>query len=333
MDPEVPLKELLDRFERDLAAAGKSANTLLAYTRDLRLFGEWFELTNAKSLSPNRITPIDVREYRSHLLDDKQYRPATVNRKLASLAAFCEWARETGLIPANPVQGISLVEEVRPAPRWLDKNAQYALLRAVQERGKTRDIALITLMLHTGLRVSEVSNLRMGDIRISPRGVSVRVRGGKGEKFRSVPLNVDARKAVQAYLEELGEVEGARWLFMGKRGERLKSSGIRYLVECYAYDARLEEVTPHTLRHTFGKNMVDAARHWTGWPVSWATRVSTPPGSTPPPASRTCSGRWRRWPWSRGDRGAKTPQERERGLRARSNRRHSAVIWQGELQP
>jgi len=258
MESEVPLNELLDRFEGYLARAGKSANTLLAYTRDLRLFGEWFALTNGKSLSPERITPIDVREYRSHLLAVKHHKPATVNRKLASLSAFCEWAREAGLITANPVAGISWVEEVRPAPRWLDKNAQYALLRAVQERGKTRDIALITLILHTGLRVSEVSNVKAGDIRISPRRGTVRVRGGKGEKSRSVPLNVDARKAVQTYLEELGEIEGDRWLFMGKRGERLKPSGIRYLVERYAYDARLEEVTPQTLRHTFGKNLVDA---------------------------------------------------------------------------
>jgi integrase/recombinase XerD len=177
---------------------------------------------------------------------------------LASLSAFCEWAREAGLIPANPVQGISLVEEVRPAPKWLDKNAQYALLRSVQERGRARDIALITLMLHTGLRVSEVSNLKVSDVNISPRKGAVRVRGGKGDKFRGVPLNANARKALQAHLEELGAVEGDRWLFMGKRGGQLKSSGIRYLVQRYAYDARLEGVTPHTLRHTFGKNMVDA---------------------------------------------------------------------------
>jgi integrase/recombinase XerC len=73
MDSEVPLKELLDRFEGHLAAAGKSANTLLAYTRDLRLFGEWFAFTNAKALSPERITPIEVREYRSHLLLAKHH--------------------------------------------------------------------------------------------------------------------------------------------------------------------------------------------------------------------------------------------------------------------
>lgn len=72
------------------------------------------------------------------------------------------------MVPANPAQGIGQVEEVRPAPKWLDKRGQYALLRAVQERGRQRDVALITLMLHTGLRLSEVAQLRVGDVRSWP---------------------------------------------------------------------------------------------------------------------------------------------------------------------
>jgi site-specific recombinase XerD len=258
MDPRVPLKEALDRFEERLSAAGKSANTLRAYTRDVRLFAQWFAHSHSQGLSPERITPIDVRKYRSHLLAVKNYKPTTVNRKLASLSAFCKWARETDLIPANPVAGISLVEEVRPGPRWLDEHAQYALLRAVQERGKQRDVALVTLMLHTGLRVSEVSNLRVRDIEMSPAKGEVRVRRRNAEKSRTVPLNMDVRNAILLYLEEHREAERDGWLFMGKRGERLKPSGIRYLIGRYAHDAGLEEVTPHTLRHTCAKNLVDA---------------------------------------------------------------------------
>ena len=83
------------------------------------------------------------------------------------------------------------------------------------------------------------------------------VRGGKGNKFRQVPLNVDARKAIQAYLEKRPEV-GGDYFSVGQRGGPLRPSGIYYLVRRYAYHARLEEVTPHTLRHTFGKNLVDA---------------------------------------------------------------------------
>jgi integrase/recombinase XerC len=185
-------------------------------------------------------------------------KPATVNRRLASLSAFGRWAQEGGLLPANPVKGIAAVEEMRPAPKWLDKNQQYALLRAVQEQGRTRDVALITLMLHTGLRVSEVAALGRADVELSPHQGTLAVRGGKGGKYRMVPLNTDARKALQAYLEERSEIRDGDCLFSGQRGEPLASPGIYYLVQRYAYVARLEAVTPHTLRHTFGKNLVDA---------------------------------------------------------------------------
>ncbi len=248
---------LRDQFRDHLVATGKSPHTIEAYTRDVRLFADWFDQTNGRELTPARITPIDVREYRSYLLTVKNYKPATVNRKLSSISAFCEWANEMGLISANPVNGISQIDEVRLAPKWLDKNEQYALLRAVQEKGRKRDIALITLMLNTGLRVSEVSRLTVDDIQISPRKGSVTVRGGKGEKFRTVPLNVDTRKAVQAYLRR-NDLQNGSYLFVSQRGGPLQPSGIYYLVNRYAYDARLEDVTPHTLRHTFGKNLVDA---------------------------------------------------------------------------
>ena len=246
-----------DRFRDHLVSAGKSPHTIEAYTRDLKLFAEWFEQTNARQLTPKRITPIDVRQYRGHLLTVRKNKPATVNRKLASLSAFCQWALREGLIPADPTDQISSIEEVRPAPKWLDKNEQYALLRAVQERGRKRDIALITLMLNTGLRVSEVSGLRTSDIRISPRKGSLTVREGKGEKYRTVPLNADTRRALKDYLRG-DDREDARHVFLSQRGGPLQPSGIYYLVNRYAYDARLEDVTPHTLRHTFGKNLVDA---------------------------------------------------------------------------
>jgi len=258
MDIDANFNDLLQRFEGHLVGEGKSPHTLVAYRRDLRLFAEWFLQTNGKPLTPLAITPIDVRQYRSYLLTVSGHRPATVNRKLASLSAFCGWARTGGLIPANPVEGIAQVEEVRPAPKWLDKNQQYALLRAVQERGQARDVALVTLMLHTGLRVSEVAALRMADVEFSPRKGTLSVRGGKGGKYRTVPLNADARKALGAYLEGRPGVRDGDCLFVGQRGEALRSPGIYYLIQRYAYDARLEGVTPHTLRHTFGKNLVDA---------------------------------------------------------------------------
>lgn len=250
--------DLLKRFEDYLVGEGRSQHTIIAYRRDLALFGRWFTVSNGKPLSPETITPIDVRQYRSYLLTVQERKPATVNRRLASLSAFCAWARNTGLITANPVEGIAQVKETRPAPKWLEKNQQYALLRAVQEKGRARDVALVTLMLHTGLRVSEVAALKVGDLELSDRKGSVIVRGGKGGKYRTVPLNADVRGSLDLYFKRLGAVTSGDYLFTGQRGDRLAAPGIYYLIQSYAYDAHLDKVTPHTLRHTFGKNLVDA---------------------------------------------------------------------------
>jgi len=249
--------ELPTRFEQHLRASDKSENTIEAYLRDLRLFGEWFQSSNGEQMAPEVITPIDVKEYKTNLLQVKQFRPATVNRKLASISAFCAWARKEGLIEANPSEGIGNVQEVELAPRWLTRKEQYALVRAVQKDGNPRDEAVIMLLLHTGLRVSEASGLRLSDIEISERKGQVTVRDGKGGKHRVVPLNADVRRALTAYLDMRSDATHD-YLFVGKQKSQLKSCGIQYVASKYAYLARLDDVTPHSLRHTFGKNLVDA---------------------------------------------------------------------------
>lgn len=249
--------ELLVRFAQYLRASDRSENTVEAYLRDLRLFREWFESSNGDRMKPEGITPIDVKEYKTYLLHVKGFKPATVNRRLASISAFCEWARRENLLETNPREGIGNVQQVELAPRWLTRKEQYALLRAVQKEGHPRDEAVIMLLLHTGLRVGEASNLRLSDIEISERRGLVTVRYGKGGKHRVVPLNADARRALTTYLE-VRPAAAHDYLFVGKQSGRLKPWGIQYVASKYAYLARLDHVTPHALRHTFGKNLVDA---------------------------------------------------------------------------
>jgi integrase/recombinase XerD len=249
--------ELLVRFAQYLRASDRSENTVEPYLRDLCLFREWFESSNGEQMKPEGITPIDVKEYKTCLLQVKGFKPATVSRRLASISAFCEWARRGNLIETNPREGIGNVPQVELAPGWLTRKEQYALLRAVQKEGNPRDEAVIMLLLHTGLRVGEPSNLRLSDIEISERKGLVTVRDGKAGKHRVIPLNVDARRALTAYLQVRPEATHD-YLFVGKQCDRLKPCGIQYVASKYAYLARLDDVTPHTLRHTFGKNLVDA---------------------------------------------------------------------------
>lgn len=249
--------KLLTRFGQYLSASDKSENTIEAYLRDLRLFSEWFLSSNGEEMTPQGIAPIDVKEYKGYLLQVKLLKPASVNRKLASISAFCEWARNEHLIEANPTEGIGNVQEVELAPRWLTRKEQYALLRAVQKEGNPRDETVVMLLLHTGLRVSEASSLQLSDIEISERKGQLTVRDGKGGKHRVIPLNADVRKALGTYLDIRPDA-AHDYLLVGKQKGRLKPWGIQYVASKYAYQARLDGVTPHTLRHTFAKNLVDA---------------------------------------------------------------------------
>jgi site-specific recombinase XerD len=143
------------------------------------------------------------------------------------------------------------------APRWLEKRDVDRLIRTVERRGNKRDLAIVLTLRHTGIRVSELASLVLGDVDISERKGSLTVRSGKGAKFRLLPLNVDARRAIAGYLE-VRPASSDDHLFIGQRGEGVSSRAVELLVTKYARLAGLEEVTPHTLRHSFGKHALYA---------------------------------------------------------------------------
>jgi len=117
-----------------------------------------------------------------------------------------------------------------------------------------RDRALIALLSHSGLRVSEACGLKVADVAINERSGAVVVRRGKGEKRREVPLNVTIRKVLSDYLEIHS---GGEWLFVSRRGKRLSTRAAERVVEKYADLAGIG-ATPRQLRHTFCKGLVDA---------------------------------------------------------------------------
>jgi integrase/recombinase XerD len=145
----------------------------------------------------------------------------------------------------------------RRAPKWLERREVDKLIRAIERYGNKRDLAIVLTLRHTGLRVSELANLQLSDVETSERKGSLTVRSGKGSKFRVLPLNVDVRRAIEAY-QEVRPATPDTHLFIGRFGQGLKARAIENLVEKYARLAGLEGVTPHTLRHSFGKHTLDA---------------------------------------------------------------------------
>ena len=262
------LEITLQEFANYLNDQDRSALTVHGYLGDLRRYARWLEANRGKPLTPETLEAADVRAYRQSL-QDAGARPQTVNRKLAAVAAFGHWAALSGRLKGNPVLHVRNVEGQPLAPRWLDRRQRLALVRAVESDlqearrryprlwlVRLRDAAITLLLLHTGLRVGELCALRCSDVQLGERKGSITVRAGKGNRSRVVPLNGVARQVLAEWLEARPPAAHEA-LFIGQRGEPLFSRSAQRAVEHFALEAGLEGVTPHTLRHSFAKSLID----------------------------------------------------------------------------
>ena len=258
-------------FRKYLVGQDCSEVTVHGYLANIEQFAVWFKLTNGEELTPERLTPTDVKQYRQYLLTVQRRKASTVNRHLAALSAYVRSARANGEIEGDPTENVKSIRQVSSAPKWLDRNEQYALQRAIERDvqisklqypkrwvTRRRDASLVLLLLHTGLRLSEATALRLEDFQISERKGSLMVQNGKGGKQRSIPLNADARKALEEWLAVRPESGTDHlWVSEGNDTEGLSPRAVQRVLHRYGKDAKLEDLTPHVCRHTFAKNLVD----------------------------------------------------------------------------
>jgi site-specific recombinase XerD len=166
---------VIEDFVHHLARAERSPLTIKNYHCDLTAFATWFRDTNEGELTPAQITPTDLRDYKRFLVDQRGLKPSSVNRQLATLKSFLTWAAAAGLLPVGPPPVLpKAVLQERRGPRWLDRREQQALRRAVERGGQVRDIAVVTLLLNTGLRLQELCALTWRDVRVTTRKGLVR---------------------------------------------------------------------------------------------------------------------------------------------------------------
>lgn len=260
----------LDEFAAHLQSQERSEVTIRGYCSDMTLFARWFAGKYPTEFEIPQLTSDAVRAYKAYLLE-QQAKPQTVNRRLASLAAYAHWAMLAGHLPdgRNPVQGVRKVTAVPNGPHWLTRQERATLIRTVESEVEQailryprlqvqyrRDAAIVLLLLHTGLRLREVQALNMDDVTLGERSGKVVVRSGKGGKYREVPLNTAARRGLRRYLVVRPQ-GGNDGLFLNQRGKRISAKTIQRAVTRFAGKAGLEDVNPHTLRHTFAKSLID----------------------------------------------------------------------------
>lgn len=264
------MQNLFADFETHMNDLDLSQLTMRGYLADLRHFSRWFEQTNTEVLAVERITPTDVKEYKHFLVSVEARKASTVNRHLAAIASLAKWARKTGQIQNDPTENIKSVPNVVGGPKWLDKHEQYALARAIENDlqlsklrypkrwvTRRRDASIVLFLLHTGLRLSEAVQLRLNDVQISERKGSVLVRHGKGGKQRSVPLNTEARHALQEWIKVRPAHEFLWTVVEGTQPQALSGRTVQRVLGRYGRAGKIEDLTPHVCRHTFAKNLVD----------------------------------------------------------------------------
>lgn len=228
---------VLAQFTEWLKQVGKSPSTVTTYQREIQKYQDWLQ---QYSIYLEDITQKDVQSYVS-FLEQQGKSPVTIDKILGSIRTFAKFLKKPDIIIDITVVPVEKKDEIEVLTTFECDQ----LVREVKKDGHNRNIAIVYLLLHTGIRVSELCSLNKSDIDFERNLVLVK-HNSTGEG-RVIPLSDEAR----AYLEnhiELNHIEDA--LFVSKSNERLTERSVQYMLKKY-------QVNPHKLRHTFCQRLVD----------------------------------------------------------------------------
>ena len=241
-----------------------SPHTIAAYEDDLRQFSAF--LKKHYSDRPYSIRDIDNVTIRLFLGDciEQGFAKRSIARKLACLRSFFRYLTRTKAVDANPAANVSSPRLEKRLPVYLDEESVAKLMEQpdITTTMGTRDAAILELFYSTGIRLSELINLRIADIDFYDGTARVM---GKGSKERIVPFGVPARDALKRYQacrHELLPKDAGRDIsetfFLTQRGKRLNPKGVNLLVNMYiGRVSEIEKKSPHILRHSFATHLLN----------------------------------------------------------------------------
>ena len=250
-------QKTLAQYRQYLDQAGLSPVTIKSYVGDIKHFASWLVEARRKRLLES--TGEDIRAYRLELVTAKAHPAATVNRHLQSIRKFHRYASEAGLVKEDPSLEVKLLPQRKSqAARGLNQAEIERLLEAVRNgaaRLVDRDYAIVQLMLQTGIRVGELTRLRISDVLVLAEGGVLRISGQGAYQNRDVPLNASVRKAISAYLRKRPR-SSSNHLFLSRTGDPLSVRSVQRLVNTHGRAAGLDKVSTYTLRQTCGQHML-----------------------------------------------------------------------------
>lgn len=257
------LEEFLNYFS---TVKARSNNTVKAYAYDLVLFLRFLKQRRGKADANVDFNEIDISDvdvdliesvdlndlyaYLNYVANERSNTPSARARKVASLRSFYNYLyKKTKVLSKNPTQELESPKLSIRQPIYLTLDESKKLLNSIDGPFKERDYAIITLFLNCGLRVSELVNINLDDIKDDKLTVI-----GKGNKQRTVYLNDACINAINTYLEVRPKqaVKDKKALFLSKRLKRISVKTVQYTVKKHLKNANLEgkKYSTHKLRHT-----------------------------------------------------------------------------------
>jgi site-specific recombinase XerD len=254
---------LLEQFEAHLSSLGLASATVVNYLADLRAFLRWCEKTTKDALcSPLVLGTSDIQAYCSYLKEIKNHASTTVNRRLQALRKFYDWAVAQGWTLTNPAGDVSLLSEaVSKRTRSLTSEDVDRLLGAVRQsrhRWAVRDWAVIQSLLGAGLKLGELTELRVSDIHLDGRHPYLILGDASSNPGRTVPLDAETCDALRSYLEVRQVAQSVDHLFVNRDGNPLSTRSVQRLLHYYARVAGLEGLTSQALRYVYARRIYES---------------------------------------------------------------------------
>ncbi len=252
------LEHAVTQFLEHQLANGRSPHTIGAHQRDLRLLISHL----GAEIQVDHITPNDLDRF---LLsepvilqsDGRPKQSTSIDRTRATIKGFFRWLTDTGMISRNPSAGIRIKRNSRKPLVYLTEDEKRTLLKTMRHHKgwqANRDLVIVTLFLHTGIRLSELVNLDIGDVNLLEKKITIQAKGGQiVNRF----LNTKLRTILHRYLNERKRVFAkCQALFLSQLQDRITTRQVqRRLDQWIAKSGINKHVTPHSLRHSFATGL------------------------------------------------------------------------------
>ncbi len=262
------LRRLSERFREHLEWEKRaSAHTVRAYIRDVNAFLDYLEKRLSRPPEPCDLDIMNVRSYVASLFGKNT--PGTVARKLSALRTFCKHLVRLRVIESNVAELVVMPKQEKALPSVMNVDTTFALMGSPDPERPLglRDRALLETIYGSGLRRSEAVGLDLRDVERHKEHALLKIRHGKGDKERVVPLGRKGMEALEMYIEQARPTlvdprtkkSDPDALFLNARGGRLSTRSVAKIVERYRPESGApSDAGPHALRHSYATHMLDS---------------------------------------------------------------------------